>query len=466
MARFSASGTDYGSLVLDPRRLSDKQLTQALDNLGKEEKRKRIKESGKRSDVQKLLSAAGRAGLAYATGGASEALGFGGAVDNVLLGTDSEGNPVRNEYGELVGAGSAIYGAMDQKKSADIAKQALLNRQQFQDRLNYADKVGGEEGAFLRAEAMDLRDRQDAQIKSAKAKNVFEFDNTFDDLGLSGTQKLAYKKRQEELAKNEQAMSDREMAQGASIGRLTDYNASKDAEKQKVLDEIVKANAQRAVDEMSQAPTTKEIMEKYEKDRKQSLFDTRAEGGMDNLADYREANRDKIRKERKEIDQMIKERSTSIGEAEGRQAYNPNREAIAKTFSEKEAEKLSSKDTDRLRAGSMDDIAIDTKGRELGKRYSGLEGKAFRLKDEIFSPEDVQLYDEYAIGKKGEAERIKRILNDKGPMAGELQQRESRKMPVSDLKKRILNSQALDRMGERQFADLIRNISRGGINVI
>lgn len=461
MARFSASGTDYRGLVLDPRRLSDKQLTQAMDNLGREEKRKRIKKSGERSGAQKLLSAAGRAGLAYATGGASEALGFGGAVDDVMLGTDSEGRSVRNEYGELVGAGSKIYGAMDQKKSADIAKQALSNRQQFQDRLDYADKVGGKEGAFLRAEAMDLRDRQGAQIKSAKAKNVFEFDNTFDDLGLSGTQKLAYKKRQEELAKNEQAMSGREMARGASIGRLTDYNASQDAEKQKALDEQLKANAQLRVDELRQAPTTKETIDKYDEDTKKSLFETRAQGGLDNLADYRETKRDDINKE---IDERIKFKN--VGEAEGRQAYNPNKDAVYKTFSEKEAEKLSRKDADKFRAGSMDDIAIDTKGKQLEDRYSGLGGKALRLKDQVFDPEDIQLYDEYAIGKKREAERIKKLLNDQGPLAGEQQQRESRKMQDSKLKKRILNSQALDRMGEAQFADFIRNVSRVGINAI
>ena len=509
---FNPRGTDYRGAQESMDR-AQRDLTSALDAKGKADKQARIKKSGERSGIQKLLSAAGRAGLAYATGGTSEALGFGGVVDDVMLGTDSEGNRVRNEYGELVGAGSKIYGAMDAKKAADIAKQGLANRQQFQDRLDYADKVGGEEGAYLRAEAMDLRDRQGAQIKSAKERSTWGWDNKFDDLGLSGTQKLAYKKRQDELAKNEQAMSGREMAQGASIGRMSDYNASKDAEKQKALDEIVKANAQRRIDEMGQAPTTKEIMDKYEKDRKQSLFETRAEGGLYNLADHREANRDKIRKEkieaisdsgpspfntteskslkhRADVDELMdgelsKEMGTTWGKGSGktrqeivtdwlgggqkgsRGSYAPswvtNRiqddikpADIGKTFSEKEAEKLSRKDSE---TSEMDRMADDA---EFNERYkASKEGVRGAYNRNIPPALREQIYVEGKLKEERENERLKELLNDQGP-DGDPYRKGSMMNPwESKLKKRLRNRREIDQASDAMLMESFKNI--GGI---
>jgi hypothetical protein len=44
-------------------------------------------------------------------------------IDSAMLGTDSEGNAVRNEYGDLVGAGAAIYQGGMAQKDAKLARQ-------------------------------------------------------------------------------------------------------------------------------------------------------------------------------------------------------------------------------------------------------------------------------------------------------------------------------------------------------
>ena len=441
MARFSASGTDYSGNQRS-RDIADEGLTRALERKARADKEKRIKESGNRSDAQKILSAAGRVGLSYLTGGASEALGVGGAVDNVLLGTDSEGNAVRNEYGDLVGAGSAIYGAMDKKKSADIAKQALLNRQQFQDRLDYADKVGGEEGAFLRAEAMDLRDRQDAQIKSAKAKNVFEFDNTFDDLGLSGTQKLAKRKRAEEARKGvgfapsleEMEQKGRRAQRVSYAPSLEDGMGQEGRDSQRVsyapsLEEMEQEGSK--PQRVSYAPSLEDVMEqegrlqKIEEDRKNRIMSLPDSGPS-------QFEMAQIKKEKMMDDMLDREYNKKIWKRSG--------DYLEPVFGIEELDKSGNWEDLRNEPALMDEELSNIYGRKaLGitdakslKEYQDaqLQGKTFSEK---------------------EAEKLSRKDSETSEM--------DRMADDAELKKRILNSQALDRMGERQFADFIRDIS-------
>mgnify|MGYP003648106252 FL=1 len=133
---FNASGTNYSGF-LDQRRLADNQLTQAQDAKGRADKQSRIKESGKRSGVQKLLSAAARGAAAYYTGGMSETMGGGAMIDGAMLGTDSQGNAVRNEYGDLVGAATQIGGAMANKSGSEaalkLARSDARNEKMMQD---------------------------------------------------------------------------------------------------------------------------------------------------------------------------------------------------------------------------------------------------------------------------------------------------------------------------------------------
>ena len=178
MARFSASGTDYSGNQRS-RDIADEGLTRALDRKGRADKQKRIKESGKRSDVQKLLSAAARGAAAYYTGGMSETMGLGGTIDSAMLGTDSEGNPVRNEYGDLVGAGSMLYqGSKAQKAQKLAGADAAFDKQ-------YAKRQANVKMLFDTADTKEARDQaQKAQF----SLDAYEKDylNRRQDLAESG----------------------------------------------------------------------------------------------------------------------------------------------------------------------------------------------------------------------------------------------------------------------------------------
>jgi hypothetical protein len=508
---FNPRGTDYRGAQESMDR-AQRDLTSALDAKGKADKQARIKKSGERSGMEKLLSAAGRAGIAYATGGASEALGFGGAVDDIMLGTDSEGNSVRNEYGDLVEAGTKVYGAMDANKASDIASKRKLNRQDFQDRLDYASKVGeydAGEGVRLRGEAMDLRDRQIAQTKAADEKGTWGWDNTFDDLGLSGTQKA---KVVADKAKQERILGSEDRRQG---GQLAGYKDLKEIQDLKERRTSAREEASRSgLEELGRQRLSSKEADRFSREgvlNEQTLADYKAdrENAIKSLPNRRPdiwmASQDRPT-ESKTGDRLIKQmavddmmdseynkkisrgglysgskddvltfgteadRESNESETNWQGPYKARKEGgheyfqqggMGKTFSEKEAEKLSRKDAEGLRAGSMDDIAIDTKGKQLEDRYSGLSGKALRLKDEVFNPEDIQLYDEYAIGKKGEAERIKKLLNDQGPDANPYRKGSMTNPWESKLKKRLRNRREIDQASDAMLMESFKNI--GGI---
>ena len=134
--------------------------------------------------------------------------------------------------------------------------------------------------------------------------------------------------------------------------------------------------------------------------------------------------------------------------------------SIGKTYSEKEAEELSRRDTDKARTGSMDDIAIDSEGNRLTERYSGLGGGLAQKWDSVANPEDAQLYFEHQQRQKEALDRERARTG--GPMASEGRQRASSERPESRFKKRILHRQALDRISDAQLMDSLKNI--GGIN--
>ena len=133
---FSASGTDYRGNQYS-RDKADEGLTRALDAKGRAEKQARIKKSGERSGMQKLASTVARGAAAYYTGGLSETMGGGDMIDSAMLGTDSEGNAVRNEYGDLVGAATQIGGAMANKSGSEaalkLARSDARNEKMMQD---------------------------------------------------------------------------------------------------------------------------------------------------------------------------------------------------------------------------------------------------------------------------------------------------------------------------------------------
>ena len=147
---YQAGGTDYH---LDTRQRALDKTTEAKRREAESARERRIRQSGQRSDAQKLLSAAARGAAAYFTGGASETFGGGEMIDAAMLGTDSEGRAVRNEYGDLVGMASQVGGAMSSKKAGEAAlklQQQSARDDAMQSRLDRLDPELGMEFAIKR----------------------------------------------------------------------------------------------------------------------------------------------------------------------------------------------------------------------------------------------------------------------------------------------------------------------------
>ena len=178
---------DYG---LDIRQHALDRTTDADLGRLKRERANRIKESGKRSLLEKGLSTAARVGLAYGTSGLSEKFGGGDAVDSIMLGTDSEGNRVTNEFGDAVKAGTGIYYGMKGQKAADIAGKRARNKQYYDDQVKLAVEMGKlnrDEGAAGLLKAEELRAAQIAQTDKADKASLWGWDNEYDPLELSSS---------------------------------------------------------------------------------------------------------------------------------------------------------------------------------------------------------------------------------------------------------------------------------------
>ena len=139
---FNPGATNYH---LDIKQRSLDKTTDAKRREAESARERRIRESGQRSTLQKGLSAIARGAAAYYTGGLSETMGGGKMIDAAMLGTDSEGRAVRNEYGDLVGMASQVGSAMSAKKAGEAALQ-LQNQakadQAMQTRLDNLDPSG------------------------------------------------------------------------------------------------------------------------------------------------------------------------------------------------------------------------------------------------------------------------------------------------------------------------------------
>jgi len=170
---FNPGGTDYAGF-LRQRAQADEGVTRALDRKGRAEKAARIRKSGERSQLAKIGSAVARGAAAYYTGGLSEQYGGGEMIDEAMLGTDSEGRPVRNEYGGLIKAGSAVYQGSKAQKAGKLGEQdarfdkLLARRSKNVSDLYAAGDVAGGKEAQQRLEAMEAKyhtNRRDAEGK-------------------------------------------------------------------------------------------------------------------------------------------------------------------------------------------------------------------------------------------------------------------------------------------------------------
>ena len=142
---YAAGGTDYAGMASQRQRAREA-VTASLKAKGERDRQARIKKSGERSGLAKLGSAVVRGAAAYYTGGMSEQMGAGSMIDEAMLGTDSEGRAVRNEYGEIAGMASQVGSAMSAKQGAEAAKKLEMQGakdQAMQARLDKLDpKLG------------------------------------------------------------------------------------------------------------------------------------------------------------------------------------------------------------------------------------------------------------------------------------------------------------------------------------
>jgi hypothetical protein len=170
---FQAGGTDYQGF-LRQRAQADEGVTRAMERKARADKQARIKKSGERSGIAKLGSAVVRGAAAYYTGGMSEQMGAGGMIDEAMLGTDSEGKAVRNEYGEMVGVASKVYEGSKAMKAGKLGEQdakfdKLMDRRQSNVKMLF--EAGDKKGAMKAQSAMeDMRLKYDTNRKDAEGK--------------------------------------------------------------------------------------------------------------------------------------------------------------------------------------------------------------------------------------------------------------------------------------------------------
>jgi hypothetical protein len=202
---FNASGTDYGGFQRSRDR-ADEGLTRALDAKGRADKQARIKKSGERSGLQKLVSAGVRGAAAYYSGGLSEQVGGGAMIDSAMLGTDSQGNAVKNEYGDLAALGSAVYqGSKAQKAQKLAGADAAFDKQ-------YAKRSANVDRLFEHAETAEAKDQAFSAQQSLDAYEQ-DYSRKKQDLAESGFLGTNLGVKDSEYSKLTSGMSPEELSQ-------------------------------------------------------------------------------------------------------------------------------------------------------------------------------------------------------------------------------------------------------------
>jgi hypothetical protein len=312
-------------------------------------------------------------------------------------------------------------------------------------------KLDPKQGARMLTEAQSLRARQQAQTQAGEDASLWGWDNEFDDLELSPSQIAGAKEAER---RNNITLPDANKTDWVKIDKamapseqeiMTKYDLDSRAVPGVTGEELDKGEREfRREEDIGYQNFLKGQEEDRTWDRMSKDMDLRegARKGVRGEGDFTAEDKawDKLSREeamREMMDREIDEKS-----AEKRLDYNPALEKTAtelkgspmsKTYSEKEAEKLSDEDiNDRLRAGTLDEIAFDSKGRALGKRGGFLRGFD-RFLDPKQGREDEQHYQEFLLRQK--AALAKEHARTGGPHGGEWLKRGQR--PESTLLKRI-----------------------------
>ena len=137
----------------------------------------------KSSFGRKLVGAVARGAAAYYTGGASEASGVGGMLDQQIQGgSDYE----RNEYGDLVGAVSVMGGMMNSKTAG--AASTRLNAQSARDDATQTrmDAISPRAGLAF-AQERETKDAKNREVFQEYKSGFLNFGKDIDGLDLSST---------------------------------------------------------------------------------------------------------------------------------------------------------------------------------------------------------------------------------------------------------------------------------------
>ena len=137
----------------------------------------------KSSFGRKIIGAVARGAAAYYTGGASEASGVGGMLDQQIQGgSDYE----RNEYGDMVGAVSVMGGMMN-AKTANAASTRLNAQSARDDQMQVRmDKISPRAGLAF-AQEREAKDAANRKVFDEYKGGFLNFGKDIDGLDLSST---------------------------------------------------------------------------------------------------------------------------------------------------------------------------------------------------------------------------------------------------------------------------------------
>jgi len=339
--------------------------TAALDRLGKKEKADRI--ASEKPGIKGLIANAARVYAAAQTGGASEATGLGKMGSRAIQGRRSDGSYYDDPMGDMIEVGAGAYNMMEGMKQKDISSLKSEDIAAYNRDIEYAKSFGEgttERNDALKTARLNLERTQTAQDYGDRADtNPFLYTRGRKDVEIPTT------------------YFEGDKAPGANLPPKADPNVFTDAEQkgrdqastrqmEKIRSDIVEENQ---MQKRMRMPKTSYISEPIVEEDISDLQEISPEAeSMIKKPNLRQATRLKKSK-RDYLDQiesefqnkkLLSEEGYSSGgsagggisydeavsneeginaliEAQNKQAFTPT---TYKTFSEKEAEKLSEKD--------------------------------------------------------------------------------------------------------------------------
>ena len=492
---FNPGGTDYRG-AQSSRDRADEGLTRALDRKGRADKQKRIK--SETSDMAGLANIL-RIGAAIYTGGASEASGLGAMGSKALQGKRSDGSDYDDQMGDIIGTVAGGYNMMEglkQKDMSDLKAEDLANYERDIDYAKSFAEGSDERKQGLMAARMRLKRTQDAQDYGDRADtNPFLYKKGRRDVETPTTYFEGDKaeggvlpdKRDENLVtkaesdgmdefkkRNEAAMSNRENARERNRQergkRIADIASMRDSQTEGRLQKMKEDRIMGLSDQGPSPFNTTESESKMAQIRKEKMINDMVDREYNKKIHKRSGDylqpafgmeefeksgkwedlRSESALQDEELSNIYGRKALGITDAKSLKEYQ-DAQSQGKTYLEKEAEKLSSKDKDE-KMSTLDQIAFDTKGKALGERGGFLRGYD-RLLDPKQGKEDAQHWAEFQRQQKEALAREHKRTG--GPYGGEWRKR--KKQPESALVKRMRKqrreqAELYDRLKDRMGA--------------